>query len=109
MKVIAAMNMTRDGFCDHTYNLRSANRNGLRETGEKLLALKRYQDTMDIFSFNVSVNSAYFQNNNLLAKAWLLLGNKEQAIKNYKISKTKFNDSNENEAFKELGKLGVLE
>jgi hypothetical protein len=101
--------LTKDPQNYYVYNLRSANRNGLSETGEKLLDLKRYQDAVDILAFNVSVNSAYFHNYNLLAKAWLLAGNKEQAIKNYKISTTKLNDSNENEAFKKLENLRVRE
>lgn len=101
--------LTKDLQNYYTYDLRSANRNGLREAGEKLLDLKRYKDAVDILAFNVSVNSEYFHNYNLLAKAWLLAGNKEQAIKNYKISTTKLNDSNENEAFKELENLRIRE
>lgn len=101
--------LTKDPQNYYTYDLRSANRNGLREAGEKLLDLKRYKDAVAILAFNVSVNSEYFHNYNLLAKAWLLAGNKEQAIKNYKISTTKLNDLNENEAFKELENLGIRE
>lgn len=101
--------LTKDPQNYYTYNLRSANRNGLREAGEKLLDLKRYKDAVDILAFNVSVNREYFHDYNLLAKAWLLAGNREEAIKNYKISITKLDDSNENEAFKELENLGIRE
>ncbi len=101
--------LTKDPANYYIYNLRSANRNGLRETGEKLLELKRYKDAVDILAFNVSVNTEFFQNYNLLAKAWLLAGNKTEAIKNYRMSTKKFGDSDENEAFEELKKLGIRE
>ncbi|MEX1240207.1 MAG: trypsin-like peptidase domain-containing protein [Cyclobacteriaceae bacterium] len=91
----------------YIYNLRSANRNGLRETGEKLIRLERFQDAVDILEFNVKMNPLYYRHYNLLAKAWFFLGNKEQAIKNYEISITRYDDREENEAFKELAKLGV--
>jgi hypothetical protein len=91
----------------YVYNLRSANRNGLREAGEKLMNLKRYQDAVDILKFNVKINPLYYVDYNLLAKAWLLSGNKEEAIKNLRISTTMYDDREENEAFKELEKLGV--
>lgn len=88
----------------YIYNLRSANRNGLRETGEKLINLYRFQEAVDILQFNVKINPLFYRDYNLLAKAWLLLGNKEQAIKNYKISTATYDDPEDNEAFKELKK-----
>lgn len=91
----------------YIYNLRSANRNGLREAGEKLMNLKRYRDAVDILRFNVKINPLYYVDYNLLAKAWLLSGNKEEAIKSLRISTTMYDDREENEAFKELEKLGV--
>jgi hypothetical protein len=99
--------LTNDPKNYYIYNLWSANRNGLRETGEKLLEMKRFQNAVDILEFNVKVNPAYYRNYNLLAKALLLSGNKEKAIESYKISTTRFDDQEENEAFKELEKLGV--
>lgn len=92
----------------YLYNLRSANRNGLRETGEKLIEQNRFQEAIDMLTFNVKLNSGYFHNYNLLAKAWLLAGNRDKAVENYKISITKLKDRNANEAFKELEKLGVV-
>ena len=99
------INLTKDPRNYYLYDLRSANRNGLREAGEKLLTLRRYQDAVAILAFNVSVNSEYFHNYNVLARAWLLAGDRKQAIRNYKISTQKLNDSIENIAFKELVKL----
>jgi tetratricopeptide (TPR) repeat protein len=87
--------------------LRSANRNGLREAGEKLMDMKRYQDAIDMLKFNVKVNPLYYVDYNLLARAWLLSGNKEEAIKNFLTSTTLYDDREENEAFKELKKLDV--
>jgi hypothetical protein len=89
----------------YIYNLRSANRNGLRETGEKLMNLERFTDAVEILAFNVKVNPLYYHDYNLLAKACLLSGNKHEAIKNYKISTTRYDDQEENEAFRELKKL----
>lgn len=89
----------------YVFNLRSSNRNGLRETGEKLIEMKRYNDAVDILRFNVGVNSGYFHHYNLLANAWLLAGNKEEAIRIYEISTTKLDNKNENPAFAELEKL----
>lgn len=92
----------------YIYNLRSANRNGLRETGEKLIDLQRFEDAVDILSFNVKINPLFYRDYNLLAKAWFLLGNTEEAIKNYKISTARYDDQKENEAFRELRKLGAI-
>lgn len=89
----------------YVYNLRSADRNGLRETGEKLMELKKIKEAVDILKFNAEINPSYFFNFNLLAKAYLLDGNKEEAIKTYQLSTQKLNDKAENEAFKELEKL----
>jgi tetratricopeptide (TPR) repeat protein len=91
----------------YVYNLRSADRNGLREVGEKLMDLKRYDDAVAILKFNVEINPYYYHDYNLLARALLLSGNKEAAIKEFRISTSLYNDQGENEAFKELEKLGV--
>ncbi len=99
--------LTTDPQNYYIYNLRSANRNGLREAGEKLMDLKRYQDAIDILEFNIVINPLYFDDYNLLASAWLLSRNKEEAIKNFRISTTLYDDREENEAFKELEKLCV--
>ena len=89
----------------YKYNLRSANRNGLLETGQKLLEMVRTQDAIAILEFNVSLNSSYFHNYNVLAKAYLQAGNKEKAIECYRRSIEKFDDKEENEAFEELKRL----
>lgn len=87
------------------YNFRSATRNGLREAGEKLLELEQVEEAIEILKFNTEVNSNYFMNYNILAKAYLRAGNKLQAIRAYRISASKFNDPGVNEAFAELQKL----
>lgn len=92
----------------YKYNLRSANRNGLRETGEKLIRMGRIKEAVEILEFNTTVESAFYVNYNLLAKAYLAAGNKDQAIKNYRVSATKFPDKKENEAFKELETLNAF-
>lgn len=89
----------------YTYNLRSATRNGLREAGEKLMSLNRVNDAIEIFQLNIENNSSFYLNYNLLAKAYLAIGNKEQAKKYFTISTEKLNDKTENEAFTELEKL----
>lgn len=97
--------LTNDPRNYYIYNLRSADRNGLRETGEKLIELNNVKEAVEILKFNVKVNSGFYVDYNLLAKAHLLMGNKEEAIENYQISVTKYDDKQENEAFKELDKL----
>ena len=87
------------------YNFRSATRNGLREAGEKLLELDQVEEAIEILTFNTQINSNYFMNYNILAKAYLRAGNKLQAIRAYRISASKFNDRAVNEAFAELQKL----
>lgn len=89
----------------YIYNIRSSNRNGLRETGEKLLELNRISQAIEILKFNVKLNSWYFVNYNLLAKAYQLAGNKKEAIKNYQESIKHFDSREENQAFKELERL----
>ena len=89
----------------YTYNLRSSDRNGLRETGIKLMEMKRFQDAVEILQFNARENSNFYLNYNLLAEAQLLLGDKTGAIKSYQISTLKFTDPQENEAFQALKKL----
>ncbi len=51
------------------------------------------------------MNSSFYVDYNLLAHAYLLAGNRKEAIRYYQISTEKYNDKNENEAFKELEKL----
>lgn len=89
----------------YVYNLRSANRNGLRETGEKLMQLNRVNDAIHIFQLNIDNNGAFYLDHNLLAKAYLKAGNKNEAIKYFTISTEKYDDPKENEAFAELEKL----
>jgi tetratricopeptide (TPR) repeat protein len=97
--------LTNDPQNYYIYNLRSADRNGLRETGKKLIELNRFKEAVEILKLNVKVNSGFYVEYNLLAKAHLLAGNKNEAIKNYQISIAKYDDKENNEAFKELEKL----
>jgi hypothetical protein len=99
--------LTSDPQNYYVYNLRSTNRNGLRETGEKLIELKRFTDAVAILKYNVKMNPLFYRDYNVLAKAWLLSGDKEEAIKNYRISTARYDRREENEAFEELAKLGV--
>ncbi|HUQ66571.1 MAG TPA: trypsin-like peptidase domain-containing protein [Flavitalea sp.] len=87
------------------YNFRSATRNGLREAGEKLLSLDQVDEAIEILKFNTEVNSNYYGNYNILAKAYMRAGNKAEAIRAYTISTSKNNDASVNEAFGELEKL----
>lgn len=97
--------LTKDPANYYIYNLRSANRNGLLETGEQLIKMNRIKDAVAILKFNVKMNSGFFVNYNLLAKAYLLAGNKAAAISTYKLSTLKNSDEKWNEAFAELAKL----
>jgi hypothetical protein len=98
-------NLKKDPKNYYVYNLRSSDRNGLRETGEKLMEMKRLSDAVQILEFNVKMNSSYYLNYNLLAKAYLQWGNKKEAIRNFRLSTKKFDDKKENEAFRELERL----
>jgi hypothetical protein len=90
----------------YKYNLRSANRNGLLEAGIKLMEMNKIQEAIEILEFNVKVNSTYFHNYNVLAKAYLKAGKKDKAVENFRLSTEKFDDKEENEAYGELEKLG---
>jgi hypothetical protein len=87
------------------YNFRSATRNGLREAGEKLLSLDQVDEAIEILKFNTEVNRNHFVNYNVLAKAYLRAGNKQEAIRAYRNSISLMNDQTVNEAFAELQKL----
>lgn len=87
------------------YNFRSATRNGLREAGEKLLSLDQVEEAIEILKFNLEVNSNFYVDHNILAKAYLRAGNKQEAIRAYQNSISRFNDRSVNEAFAELEKL----
>ena len=87
------------------YNFRSATRNGLREAGEKLLQLDQVDEAIEILKFNTQVNSNHYVNYNILAKAYLRAGNKQEAIRAYRTSTARMNDPSINEAFTELQKL----
>lgn len=87
------------------YNLRSANKNGLAETGQQLLEQKRFADAIEILEFNIRANGNFYGNYNLLAKAYLQSGDKEAAIKNYKNAIRELPDREINEAYRELEKL----
>ena len=99
-------NLVKDPKNYYMYNLRSANRNGLRETAEKLLAEGRNEDAVAILKFNIKVNLKFYENYNLLGKAELAAGNKAGAIAAYQQS-VKSNDSKDNEAFAALEKINA--
>jgi hypothetical protein len=88
----------------YLYNLRSPNRNGLRETAEKLMASGRNADAVRIMKFNNKVGLRFYENYNLLARAELAAGNKAGAIKAYKGS-IRANDGKDNQAYAELKNL----
>lgn len=87
------------------YNFRSTNRNGLREAGAKLLELNLVEEAIEILKFNTEINSGLYSNFNILARAYMMAGNREEAINAYRISVNKFNNRNENEAVKQLERL----
>ena len=97
-------NLVTDPKNYYLYNLRSPNRNGLRETAEKLLAVGRNEDAVAILKFNIKVNFKFYENYNLLGKAELATGNKAGAITAYQQS-VKANDSEGNQAYTELKRL----
>lgn len=89
----------------YVYNLRSANRNGLLEAGERLVEANKLADAIAILEHNTMINSTYFHSYNKLASALALAGNKDEAIKNYKKSIELYGEPEENPAFEELRKL----
>jgi hypothetical protein len=89
----------------YVYNLRSPTKNGLREAGEKLLALDQVEEAIEILKFNAEINGAYYGNHNVLAKAYLRAGKIEEAKREYRISINLVNDAIVNDAFAELRKL----
>lgn len=91
----------------YRYNLWSTSRNGLREAGVKLQEMNKLAEAVQILAFNAKINSGFYLNHNLLAKAQLQAGNKKAAIRSYQISTQKYADEKENEAFKALKELGA--
>ncbi|MEJ2881095.1 serine protease [Pedobacter sp. GR22-6] len=87
------------------YNLRSSNRNGLRECGEKLLQLKRHSDAVSLLNFNLKINGKYYINYNILGNALIAAGKKNAAIKAFKRSIKSYNGS-DNEAYAALSNPG---
>ncbi len=87
------------------YNFRSTTRNGLREAGEKLLELNQVEEAIEILKFNCEVNSASYVNYNVLARAYMMAGNRQEAINTYRVSVNKFNNRVENDAVKQLERL----
>ena len=98
-------NLVKEPKNYYDYNLRSSNRNGLRELGEKLIDRNRIEDAIEILKLNAKVNSSFFINHNLLAKAYIKNGNKNEAINSFRLSIAKYNDKKRNEAYSELAKL----
>jgi hypothetical protein len=88
----------------YLYNLRSPNRNGMRETAERLMASGRNAEAVTIMKFNNKVGLDFYENYNLLAKAELAIGNRSGAVKAYKAS-IKANDNKDNQAYAELRRL----
>lgn len=90
----------------YRYNLWSTNRNGLREAGVKLQEMNLLPEAVQILAYNAKINTGFYLNHNLLAKAQLQLGKKKAAIKSYRISTLRYTDQGDNEAFAKLKKLG---
>lgn len=90
----------------YVYNFRSPTKNGLREAGEKLLELDQVEEAIEILKFNTEVNGSHFINHNVLAKAYLRAGRKEDAKREYRLSMNLLNDPMVNDAFAEMRKLG---
>lgn len=88
----------------YLYNLRSPNRDGLRETAERLMAGGRNVEAVTIMKFNNIVGFGFYENYNLLAKAELARGNIAGAISAYKAS-IKANNDKDNQAYAELRRL----
>lgn len=86
------------------YNLYSPDRNGLRETGEKLMLSGRNNEAVEILRFTIKMTGGFYVSYNLLGKAYLLAGNKAKAIEAYKDS-LNANDDKENEAYAALKKI----
>ncbi|MGV3686276.1 MAG: trypsin-like peptidase domain-containing protein [Daejeonella sp.] len=102
--ILQYKSLTKNPDNYYIYNLRSANRNGLFETGQRLLDMKRYRDAIKILKFNIKARGRFYRHYNLLAKAQLLAGNKQEALKSYRMSIQSY-DSEENEAYDELEKI----
>ena len=98
--------LTKEPRNFYLYNLRSANRNGLREASEKLIEMGRVNDAVALLRLNLEIQPGYYHNYNLLARAYLLEGKTKKAIRLLKKSAKKYKGS-DNEAFAELEKLGV--
>ncbi len=90
----------------YAYNLRSPNRNGLRETAEKLMALGRNAEAVRILKFNNKVNVRFYGDYNLLGRAELASGNRAGAVKAYQESVKAYGDR-QNEAYAALEELGA--
>jgi len=89
----------------YIYNLRSSNKNGLREVGKKLIEQNKIKEAIKILKFNTKSNPFFYINFNLLAKAYLMDGDKRKAIKTYRLSTKKYDNEKNNEAFKEIARL----
>ncbi|HYD92139.1 MAG TPA: trypsin-like peptidase domain-containing protein [Flavobacterium sp.] len=98
--------LTKEPQNFYLYNLRSANRNGLREASEKLIEMGRIKDAVALLRLNLEIQPDYYHNYNILARAYLLVGKTKKAIRLFKKSVKKYMGS-DNEAFTELEKLGV--
>lgn len=85
----------------YMYNIHNINKNGLRETGQKLIDLGLIRNAVRILKLNAMENGGYYVNHNILASAYLRLGQKKKAIKSYRRSTEVFIDRN-NEAHMEL-------
>ena len=88
----------------YAYNLRSPNRNGLRETAEKLMGLGHNAEAVRILKFNNKVNLRFYGDYNLLGRAELASGNKAGAVKAYQESVKAYGDK-QNEAYAALEEL----
>jgi tetratricopeptide (TPR) repeat protein len=88
----------------YKYNLRSANKNGILETGESLLKAGNTADAIKLLEYNVEINGAFYHNHNALGKGYLQAGQNEKALLCFKNSIQRFPEK-ENEAYQLIEKI----
>lgn len=87
------------------YNLRSSHGNDLLKLGQRLLEKQKIDDAIAILILNTVEHPTFFNNFNVLAKAYLQKGDTSAAIKAYESSLKAMTDPDTNPAAKELEKL----
>lgn len=88
----------------YRYNLRSASKNGILETGEALLKQGKMVDAIQILEYNIEINGAFYYNHIVLGKAYLQAGQKEKARLCFQNAIDRFAEK-ENEAYQLIEKI----